>query len=82
MAMAVPAFIWRASIACRRESNRLRLRKGVSQKGALLERLLFQHVVGKRKESGWKGKAKHRRGLEIEDQPEPRWLFDGEIGRF
>ena len=32
-------------------NNRLRLRKGVSQKEHFLRELLFQHVVGKRKES-------------------------------
>jgi hypothetical protein len=42
---------------------------------------LFDHLIGAQHQAGGNFMADHFRGLQIDDQLEPAWLFDREIGR-
>src|SRR6516165_7884914 len=43
---------------------------------------LFDHLVGAGEKRRWHLKAECPRGLEIDRQPEFRWLLDGQVSRF
>ena len=49
---------------------------------AAVELALFDHFVGAGEKRRWHLKAECPRGLEIDRQPEFRWLLDGQVSRF
>jgi hypothetical protein len=43
---------------------------------------LFDHLVGAGEEGGWDRQTDFLSSLQIDDQFEPSWLLDGQLGRF